>query len=204
MTSSSGLIYARRSLFKRFAFMPESSNTVETSGYSGVAISLHWTIAALVIVAFTLGWIMTDLEISPLRLRMFNWHKWVGVTILSLVIIRLIWRLTHRPPAMLPMPVWQKTLANTTHVVLYILLLLQPLSGWVYSNAAGFPVVYLGLIPLPTLVAKNKEVADVLMERHEMLGWCLLIVACLHIAAGLKHHFVDRDSTLKRMWFAKS
>lgn len=180
--------------------MSESSSQGQGSRYTGVAISLHWTIAALLIVSFTLGWIMTDLEISPFRLRMFNWHKWVGITILLLVIIRLLWRLTHRPPVMLPMPVWQRVAAKSIHAVLYILLLLQPLSGWVYSNAAGYPVVYLGLVPLPNLVTKNKEVADVLMERHEFLGWCLLIAACLHIAAALKHHFIDGDATLKRMW----
>ncbi len=99
------------------------------------------------------------------------------------------------------MRAWQRVAAKSIHAALYIVLLLLPLSGWVYSNAAGYPVVYLGWIPLPTLVAKNKEVADVLMERHEFLGWCLLLLAGLHIAAALKHHFVDRDTTLKRMWF---
>ncbi|MES1146938.1 MAG: cytochrome b [Solimonas sp.] len=181
--------------------MSTSSADNQVARYSGTAIGLHWIIAALVVCAFTLGWIMTDLEVSPLKLRMFNWHKWVGVTILLLVIIRLLWRLTHRPPVMLPMPAWQRIAAKTLHAVLYVLLLLQPLSGWVYSNAAGYPIVYLGLIPLPTLVAKNKQVADVLMERHEFLGWCLLLIASLHILAALKHHFVDGDATLKRMWF---
>jgi len=181
--------------------MSTSPTNAQVERYSTTAISLHWIVAALIICAFTLGWIMTDLEVSPLKLKMFNWHKWVGITILLLVIVRLLWRLTHRPPLMLPMPVWQRIAAKTLHGILYVLLLLQPLSGWVYSNAAGYPVVYLGLIPLPTLVAKNKQVADVLMERHELLGWFLLVVATLHILAGLKHHFVDGDATLKRMWF---
>jgi len=181
--------------------MSSASTDSQIPRYSGTAVGLHWIIAALVICSFTLGWIMTDLEVSPLKLRMFNWHKWVGVTILLLVIFRLVWRLTHRPPVMLPMPAWQRIAAKTLHAVLYVLLLLQPLSGWVYSNAAGYPIVYLGLIPLPTLVAKNKQVADVLMERHEFLGWCLLLIASLHILAALKHHFVDGDATLKRMWF---
>jgi len=169
--------------------------------YTRTAITLHWLIAALIICALSLGWIMTDLEVSPLRLRMFNWHKWVGVTILVLVIIRLLWRLTHRPPPMLPMPAWQRISANTVHGALYVLLLLQTFSGWIYSNAAGYQVVYLGLIPLPNLVQKNKETADVLMERHEFLAWTLLIVVLLHVLAALKHHFVDGDTTLKRMWF---
>lgn len=184
---------------------PIMSTAVQTEStrarYSVTAITLHWTIAALIICAFTLGWIMTDLEVSPLKLRMFNWHKWVGVTILLLAMIRLLWRLTHRPPEMLPMPAWQCIAAKTLHAALYVLLLLQPLSGWVYSNAAGYRVVYLGLLPLPNLVAKDKQTADILMERHEFLGWCLLVLVSLHALAALKHHFVDGDSTLKRMWF---
>lgn len=201
MTFSSGLLYARCLVPQRSARMSEPSNQDQVSRYTGVAVTLHWTIAALLVVAFTLGWVMTDLEVSPLKLRMFNWHKWVGVTILLCVIARLLWRLTHKPPAMLPMPALQRMAAKSIHAAIYIVLLLLPVSGWVYSNAAGYQVVYLGLVPLPNLVTKNKEVADVLMERHEFLGWCLLVLALLHIAAALKHHFVDRDTTLKRMWF---
>jgi len=181
--------------------MTSAVNSENPVRYTRTAITLHWLIAALIICAFSLGWIMTDLAVSPLRLRMFNWHKWVGVTILLLVIIRLVWRLTHRPPPMLPMPAWQRISAKTLHAALYVLLLLQTFSGWIYSNAAGYQVVYLGLIPLPNLVEKNKEVADVLMERHEFLGWCLFVAALLHIMAALKHQFMDGDSTLKRMWY---
>ncbi len=181
--------------------MVPTESAARINRYSPTAVALHWVIAALIICAFTLGWIMTDLEVSPLKLRMFNWHKWVGVTVLLLAIIRLLWRLTHKPPTFLPMPAWQRIAANTLHVALYVLLFLQPLSGWAYSSAAGYQVVYLGLFPLPNFVAKNKEVADVLMERHEFIGWCLLIVLSLHALAALKHHFIDRDVTLQRMWF---
>jgi len=175
--------------------------TSQPDRYSGTAISLHWVIAALIICAFALGWSMTDLAVSPLKLRMFNWHKWIGITVLLLAIARLVWRLTHRPPAALPVPVWQRIAAQVVHGALYVLLFLQPLSGWVYSNAAGYQVVYLGVLPLPNLVAKNKEVAEILMERHEFLGWCLFVLVSLHALAALKHHFVDGDATLKRMWF---
>jgi cytochrome b561 len=181
--------------------MSAAPTEVHLQRYSATAISLHWIIAGLIICAFTLGWIMTDMEVSPLKLRMFNWHKWAGITILLLAMIRLLWRLTHQPPAMLPMPAWQRLAANVAHGALYVLLFLQPLSGWVYSNASGYQVVYLGVLPLPNLVAKNKQVAEVLMERHEFLGWCLLVIVSLHALAALKHHFVDRDVTLKRMWF---
>lgn len=174
--------------------------------YTRTAVALHWTIAGLIICAFALGWVMTDMRISPLKLKMFNWHKWVGITVLTLAAVRLIWRLTHRAPPMVPMAAWQRLAANALHGALYVLMFLQPISGWVYSNAAGFPVVYLGLVPLPNLVAKDKALADVMMERHETIGWLLFIALLLHALAALKHHFIDRDTTLRRMlsWRAPS
>jgi cytochrome b561 len=182
------------------------SNTAATDAaatYTKPAIALHWLIAVLIVGAFALGWIMTDMSISPLKLRMFNWHKWVGITVLALVVVRTIWRLTHPAPLFLPMPAWQKVAAHGLHFVLYVLMFLQPLSGWVYSNAAGYPIVYFGVIHLPTLVAKDKALADVMRERHELIGWLLLACIVLHVLAGLKHQFIDRDGTLRRMLFQR-
>ena len=170
-----------------------------SNGYTRTAIALHWTIAALIITAFTLGWIMTDLAISPLKLRMFNWHKWVGITVLGLFFVRLLWKLTHRAPPLLPMPAWQRISAHALHGLLYLLMLAQPITGWLYSNAAGFPVVYLGLIPLPNLTGKDKALAEIYEERHSLVGWILLAAIGLHVAAAIKHHFFDRDDTLRRM-----
>jgi len=178
---------------------PSVDNSLTSAAYTKTAVALHWLIAVLIIGAFALGWIMTDMAVSPLKLRMFNWHKWVGVSVLLLAIVRSVWRLTHPAPPFLPMPAWQKFAAHALHFALYVLMFLQPLSGWIYSNAAGYPIVYLGLIPLPTLVAKDKALADVMMERHELIGWILLACIVLHVLAGLKHQFVDRDGTLRRM-----
>jgi cytochrome b561 len=177
-----------------------NTNTVSDSGYyTRTAVSLHWLIAGLVAAGFTLGWVMTDLAVSPLKLRMFNWHKWVGITVLGLAAIRLIWKLTHRAPALLPAPAWQQKAAHALHGLLYLVMFALPLSGWVYSNATGYPVVYLGLIRLPDLVHKDKALAEVLKERHEMLGAVLLTLLTLHVLAALKHHFLDRDDTMRRM-----
>lgn len=167
--------------------------------YTRTAVALHWLIAGLIICAFVLGWVMTELGVSPLKLRMFNWHKWVGTTVLALVAIRGIWRLTHRPPALLPMPQWQKIAAHGLHAGLYLLMLAQPISGWLYSNASGYKIVYLGLVPLPNLVSRNKELASTLREVHEVLAWIFVAMLALHALAALKHHFVDRDNTLRRM-----
>jgi cytochrome b561 len=167
--------------------------------YTRTAVSLHWLIAALIICAFTFGWTMTDMDISPLKLKMFNWHKWVGITILALAMLRIVWRITHRAPAMVAMPRWQRAAAHALHGVLYVLLLCMPLSGWIYSNATGYPIVYLSLWRLPDLVAKNKELAAQWKEVHETVGFVLLLCVIAHVLAALVHHFWHRDDTLRRM-----
>ena len=179
--------------------MVEKVTAPPASYYTRTAVSLHWLIAGLIICGFALGWIMTSLAFSPLKLRMFSWHKWVGITVLGLAVVRGLWRLTHSPPPFIPMPVWQQLAAQCLHGLLYVLMLAMPLSGWVYSNAAGVPVVYLSLWRLPDLVARNKELAAVWMEVHETCGWALAGAVGLHAAAALQHHFLHRDDTLRRM-----
>jgi len=167
--------------------------------YTRTAVALHWTVMALVITALCMGWFMTDLAISPLKLRVYSWHKWIGVTVLGLSAVRALWRLSHAPPAPVPMAAWQRLSAHAIHGLLYLMLLVQPLTGWIYSNAAGFPVVYLKLIPLPNLVAKDKALAARFEDLHSAGGTILAIAIGLHALAALKHHFIDRDDTLRRM-----
>jgi cytochrome b561 len=174
-------------------------DTTGSGHYTRTAVSLHWLIFGLVAAGFALGWVMTELAVSPLKLRLFNWHKWLGITVLGLAAVRVLWRLTHRAPPLLPAPAWQRRAAHAVHGLLYLVMFLLPLSGWVYSNAAGFPVVYLGLWRLPDLVAKDKAVAEVLERRHVQLGWLFLALIVLHLLAAFKHHFIDRDDTLRRM-----
>ncbi|MDD2712762.1 MAG: cytochrome b/b6 domain-containing protein, partial [Simplicispira sp.] len=117
-----------------------------TGRYSTTAIALHWLLAGALVALFSLGWYMTELPFSPQRLKLYNWHKWAGVAILALSLVRLLWRLTHRPPA-LPaameraMPGWQKAAHHGTHHLMYALFFAVPLIGWAYSSAAGFPIV---------------------------------------------------------------
>lgn len=167
--------------------------------YTRTAVSLHWAMAALIVSAFALGWVMTELAISPLKVKMFNWHKWLGMTVLGLAALRSIWRLTHPAPPLSPMPAWQHVSAHALHGVLYFLMFALPLSGWAYSNATGYPIVYLGLWRLPDLVAKDKALAGQLVQVHEILGWLLVAVLVVHILAALKHHLFDKDDTLRRM-----
>jgi cytochrome b561 len=172
--------------------------------YTRTAIHLHWIIAGLILCGFVLGWVMTSLAISPLRLRMVNWHKWVGISVLLLVALRTLWRLTHTPPVFRPMPRWQRWLANGVHGALYALLFALPVSGWFYSNAAGYPVVYLGLVRLPNIVSKDKLLSQNLHHLHHLLGLLLLTAVGLHVMAVIKHHFLDRDGTFSRMLFTNS
>lgn len=168
--------------------------------YTRTAISLHWLMFLLLAGGFSIGAYMADLHVSPLKVKLFAYHKWIGVTLLALGLIRLLWRLTHRPPPDLPMPRWQAIAAHTAHWLLYVLMIATPLVGWLYSSAAGFPIVYLKLWRLPDLIQKNEELAKRLVEVHGFLAWTLLWIVVLHAAAALKHAFFDRDATLKRMW----
>jgi cytochrome b561 len=157
-------------------------------------------IAAALLGSFAVGLYMAELPLSPLKLRIYSWHKWAGVTILLFVVLRLGWRLMHRPPE-LPagMPAWQIRAAQATHVLLYVLMFAVPLSGWLMSSAKGFQTVYFGVLPLPDLLAKNEDLGKLLEEVHELLNWSMAALVGAHIGAALKHHFVDRDDVLSRM-----
>lgn len=168
--------------------------------YTRTAITLHWAVALLIFAAFPLGVYMHELPFSPTKLRLYSYHKWIGVSIFLLAALRLAWRSTHRPPP-LPdtMPRWERLAAHATHSLLYALIFIIPLSGWLMSSAKGVQTVWFGVLPLPDLVAKNKELGDLLKEVHEALNFTLLGVVLAHIGAALKHQFIDRDAILARM-----
>ncbi|MEN9867453.1 MAG: hypothetical protein RL748_3043 [Pseudomonadota bacterium] len=165
------------------------------------AIALHWLMALLIFAAFGLGWTMVDIPgFTPTKLKYFSWHKWLGVTVLLLAAIRLVWRLTHAaPPYDAAMPRWQQNAAHGLHWLLYFLFFAVPLSGYLYSLAAGIPVVYLGIIPLPVVMEPNPELKAVLKTIHIALNKGMLVLIILHFAAAMKHQLIDRDSLLKRM-----
>lgn len=177
-----------------------SSNGPHHLAYNGVAMAFHWLLALMIVVSFSVGLFMSDLPFSPLRLKLYNWHKWAGVTILALSALRLLWRLTHRAPADVAMPAWQRIAAHVTHGLLYLLFFMVPLSGWAYSSASGFPIVWFGVLPLPDFVAPDKLLAATLRDRHELLAWCLAGLVSLHVAGALKHQLIDRDGLMGRMW----
>lgn len=161
---------------------------------------MHWGTAALIIAGFALGEYMGDLAVSPMKLRLYSYHKWLGVTVFTLAVVRLAWRAFHAPPPFpQKMPSWERAGALAAHALLYALLFAIPVVGWLGSSAHGFQTVYLGVVPIPDLLAKNKELAELLEEVHEQLNHALFLIVAAHIGAALKHHFIDKDDILRRM-----
>lgn len=181
-----------------------TSALIENKRFNTVAILLHWVLGLALVSIFCFGIYMADLPFSPQRLKLFNWHKWAGISFLVLSALRLLWRLTHPAPALpakfeLTMPAWQLKAHQATHFALYALFFVVPLMGWAYTSAAGFPVVLFGQFPLPDLLGADKALAEILKPLHKLSAFALAALVLLHIAAALKHHFIDRDGLLQRM-----
>ena len=171
-----------------------------SDNYTRTAIVLHWLIAIAIIATFGVGYYMHDLQLSPFKLKIYSWHKWAGVTIFLLVLFRLVWRFTHRPPGPpTGMTAWQHVAAEFAHRLIYVLMIAIPLSGWLMSSAKGFQTVYFGVLPLPDLLAKDKELGNLLAVVHTVLNFTLIGLVIGHAGAAIKHHFIDRDDVLVRM-----
>jgi cytochrome b561 len=173
--------------------------------YSTIAILLHWVMAILVLITWSIAIAVSDLPLSPTRITGLSWHKWLGTTIFFLVLVRIFWRVTHPVPALkMAMPVWQEKAMQLTHLALYLLMLAIPVVGWLMSSAKGYTVNYFGLFELPDLVSQDKALGHQLKEVHEFLANGLMALVGLHVLAALKHQFVDKDHLLSRMSFKKS
>ncbi|MDP2806022.1 MAG: cytochrome b, partial [Gallionellaceae bacterium] len=162
--------------------------------YNNIAIALHWLMALLIFVVFPLGVYMHELPLSPTKLQLYSYHKWLGITVLVLAMARVFWRAKNPPPPLpYDTPNWEKMVSHATHLTLYFLLLAVPLSGWLMSSAKGFQTVWFGVLPLPDLVGKDKELGHLLELVHQGLNLLLLGLVGMHIAAVIKHKFIDRD-----------
>jgi cytochrome b561 len=178
---------------------PPHSRTTPGLRYGATAIALHWLLALAIVGTFGLGLYMADLPFSLERLKLYNWHKWAGVSILALSALRLVWRLLRRPPPAPAGPAWQQKAGHLVHALMYAAFFAVPLTGWAYSSAAGFPIVWFGVLPLPDFVPVDKPLAATLKEAHEAAAWVLALLVALHLAAVLKHQLIDRDGVLLRM-----
>ncbi len=177
--------------------MPTAAAPLER--YSPVARWLHWLVAITIVLAFGLALTLEPMHFSPAKLRLINYHKWLGITVLLLAVLRVLWRLLRRPPPLLPAPRWQQFGAHALHGLLYALIFAVPLAGYCFSLADGYPVVYLGIVPLPVFIAHDEALADRLFAVHQALAWALCALVVVHLLAALWHHIVRRDDTLRRM-----
>jgi cytochrome b561 len=174
--------------------------TNDSSRYGVVAQLFHWIIVALIVTQFVLANKAGNLPVGAAKLATLAYHKSVGITILGLAILRLTWRLFGTTPG-LPstMPRWQVVAAHLSHFLLYALLLVIPVLGWLTSSARNFPVSWFGLVTLPDFIEPSKAAYEALHDAHEAAAKTLFVLALVHIAAALKHHFIDRDNVLRRM-----
>ncbi len=168
--------------------------------WGGVAQLLHWLIVALVVIQVTLALVAKSLPRGPAAFAFISTHKSVGITILALMLIRLLWRWGN-PVPVLPdtLTLHERALARATHVGLYGILLIMPLSGWVGSAAHGIAVRWFNLVTLPNIVSKDLALSRLMFEVHFWLAILLGVMVALHIAAALRHHFALKDDTLRRM-----
>jgi cytochrome b561 len=167
--------------------------------YTRTAIALHWLAVVLIASGFALGTWMVDLPIAPQTLRVYAYHKWIGITVLLVTLARPRVAFCAPRAACAGLPVWQRRAAVVSHVALYALMIAIPVSGWFFSSASGVQVVYLGTRRAPNLVAKDDALAAVLKSVHYTLNFALLVLVLVHAGAALRHHFVQRDSVLARM-----
>jgi cytochrome b561 len=178
-----------------------TTTAATNGGYSRVAIGLHWIIALMIFASFGVGLYMTDIPgFTPTKLKLYSWHKWAGVSIFVIAALRVLWRLTHdAPPVTSSTPEWQRKSAHMAHVLLYILIIVIPITGYLLTSAAGIPVVYLGLWQLPSLLGENEALKALFTTVHAWLNYLMAAIVAIHAAAAIKHQYIDRDGTLARM-----
>jgi cytochrome b561 len=173
-------------------------NTTDRFGFA--AKTIHWLTLVLLVGSFTLAFIMMDLPLSPRQLQFYAWHKWVGVTVFLVTVLRLGWRFANPVPR-LPagMPRWQRRLAVLSHTTLYAIMIVMPLTGWVMSSALNLPVVYFGLIYIPSPFGVDPALGEALKSVHRTLAVAMLVLVGVHVVAALYHHFMVRDDVMRRM-----
>ncbi len=168
-------------------------------GWGPVTRTLHWGMLLLFVGIVSVGYYMTDLPLGPAKLKIYALHKSVGITLLALALLRVLWRLGEQRPPLPAMPAWQQRAAAASHLLLYGLMLLIPLSGWLFNSAAGFPLQWFRLVNLPALVGADPVLKTLARTVHHTGVAVLIGVVALHAAAVLKHHFIDKDVTLRQM-----
>ncbi len=167
--------------------------------FGSIAISLHWLMAIIIIGMLALGLYMTGLPKSALKLKLYGWHKEFGMLILMLAAARISWRLSNINPSLASLPSWERLGALAVHWMLYLLMFAMPITGWLITSAAGFPVSFFGLFLIPTIVPADENWLKIFETMHEWIAYGLIALIIGHTLAALKHHFIDKDDIFRRM-----
>ncbi len=164
-----------------------------------VAIFFHWVMAMIIIGLVALGLYMTSIPVSPQKFKYYGWHKEFGILILMLVSMRIIWRYGNKVPALTELPWWERLAARATHWLFYGFMFALPITGWLMSSASGRTVSFFGLFLLPHLIPANHGQSLLFAEIHTWIAYGLIATFCLHVAAALKHQFIDKDDIMQRI-----
>jgi cytochrome b561 len=171
--------------------------------YGNVAMALHWVMALLLIALIVLGLYMVslpDVGFDTGKIALILYHKEFGILALVLALLRLAWRVGQALPSLVDtLPDWQKFIARFVHLCFYGLMFALPVTGWLMSSAGGFPVSFLSLFELPDFVPQSDYLFRAFTLVHQWLSYALIALILVHVAAALKHHFVNKDETLKKM-----
>ncbi len=171
-------------------------------GYTTKARLMHWLIALLVLLMIPAGLIMIREGVSrPMQDTLFLFHKNTGVIVLLLMVLRLAFRIAGpTPPTPAHLPGWQRMAADASHFLLYVLLFVMPLSGYIRVRAGNFPIEALDAMGVPALVPRSKELAEAAQSVHEYGAYLLMLILAVHVAAALQHALIHRDGVFARMW----
>jgi cytochrome b561 len=182
---------------------PQLRSPGATQRYGAVAVALHWLMAIVLTVLVAFGLYMAslpDVGFDTKKIVLILYHKQIGMFALALALLRVAWRTGHAlPPLVETLAEWQKVAARLVHLCLYALIFALPVTGWLMSSAAGFPVSLFGLFDLPDLVAKDDYLFQAFAQAHKWLGYALIALTAVHAGAALTHHFINKDETLKKM-----
>lgn len=175
-----------------------NSHQVETQTYDPVARFLHWLIVALIALQFVVGWRMPDVHRDTQPVGLIAWHLGVGATLIAAIVVRIVWRITHRPPPHVILPILGAA-SRATHFLLYAFLVLVPLLGWANASSRDWTVTLFGALPLPALTRAGSAFGHACGDIHSIAAWVLFALIGLHVAGAMFHHFVLKDKVLRRM-----
>ncbi|HAT1864028.1 TPA: cytochrome b [Legionella pneumophila] len=168
--------------------------------YDTITRLLHWVIAFLLIGLISIGWYMMSIEDQPYSGWYFNLHKSFGLIAAMLIFFRLIWRFTHKPaPLPSSVPHWQAILSRAIHLLLYLCMLIMPITGFIGASYSKHGVIFFG-VELPSWVNKSHAISEQFFEVHEVVAWTLVVLIALHILAAMKHLVINKDKVFQRMW----